>query len=224
MSNARPGAALAAALLLTACLPTPSASPSASAAPSVAPTASLSAAATPSPSDSLSPTATPAPSLSLEPPEGRDDRVVTVAVSPDVPAGEDGTITVTVTSAADTRIDELVLRWPTEVDASLFLAPFTPSEDRIRDGGPPLVQPWTKWVVGPGERGEPAGTTSLGWGPLLAGATLEIPLVVTRRADGPISFDLQVLAGTYEPAEDQPAEALLSLEGGEPAQLRVEIP
>ena len=223
MRRARASAALAAALLLTACLPTPSESPSSSATPSVAPTPSPTATEA-APSASLAPTATPAPSLSLEPPEGRDDRVVTVTVTPDVPAGEDGTITVTVTSAADTRIDELVLRWPTELDASLFLAPFTPSEDRIREGGPPLVQAWTKWVVGPGERGEPAGTTSLGWGPLLAGATLEIPIVVTRRADGPISFDLQVLAGTHEPAEGEPPEALLSLEGGEPAQLRVEIP
>ena len=213
MRRARVSAALAAALLLTACLPTPPVSPSASAPPSVAPTPSPTAAETP-PSESLGPTATPAPSLSLEPPEGRDDRVVTVAVAPDVPAGEDGTITVTVTSATDTRIDELVLRGPTELDASLFLAPFTPSDDRIRDGGPPLVQPWTKWVVGPGERGEPAGTTSLGWGPLLAGATLEIPIVVTRRADDPVSFDLQVQAGND----------LLSLDDGEPAQLRVEIP
>ena len=214
MIRARASVALAAALLLTACLPAPSESPSASTAPSVAPTPSPTATEAASPSESLTPTATPAPSLSLEQPEGRDDRVVTVAVAPDVPAGENGTITVTVTSAADTRIDELVLRWPTELDASLFLAPFTPSDDRIRDGGRPLVQPWTKWVVGPGERGELAGTTSLGWGPLLAGATLEIPIVVTRRADGPISFDLQVLAGND----------LLSLEGSEPAQLRVEIP
>lgn len=137
-----------------------------------------------------------------------------MAVTPNVPADGDGTITVVVTSAADTRIDELVLRWPTELDASLFLAPFTPSEERVRDGGDPLVQPWTKWVIGPGERGEPAGTTSLGWGPLLAGATLEIPIVVTRRADGPVSFDLQVLAGND----------LLTLEDGEPAQFRVEIP
>ncbi|HEX7173075.1 MAG TPA: hypothetical protein VF365_10765, partial [Candidatus Limnocylindria bacterium] len=195
MRHARPGAALAAVLILTACLPTPSTSPSASAAPSIAPTAPPSPSASASPSASLSPTATPAPSLSLDPPEGRDDRVVTVEVTPDVPADGDGTITVVITSAADTRIDELVLRWPTELAATLFLAPFRPSDDRVRDGGEPLVQPWTKWVIGPGERGEPAGTTSLGWGPLLAGATLEIPIVVTRRAQGPVGFDLQVLAG-----------------------------
>ena len=118
------------------------------------------------------------------------------------------------TSAADTRIDELVLRWPTALDESLFIATFTPSDDRIRDGGPPLVQPWTKWVVGPGERGEPPGTTSLGWGPLLAGATLEIPIIVTRREPGPLAFDLQVLSGND----------LLTLQGGEPAQLRVHVP
>jgi hypothetical protein len=217
MSRATRGAAIAAALLLAACLPLPSPSPSAtlpSVAPTPSPTASPSASAAPSPSESIAPTPTPAPSLSLEPPESRDERVVAVQVTPQVPADGDGTIRVVVTSAADTRIDELVLRWPTELAETLFLAPFAPSEDRIRDGGDPLVQPWTKWVIGPGERGEPAGTTSLGWGPLLAGATLEIPIVVTRRVDGPVAFDLQVLAGND----------LLTLEGGGQAEMRVEVP
>ena len=127
---------------------------------------------------------------------------------------EGGTLTITVTSAAAERIDELVLRWPTELNEILFLAPFTPSEDRIRDGGPPLVQPWTKWVRGPGEQGEPDGTTSIGWGPLLPEAQLEIALQVTRRAPGPVAFDLQLLAGND----------LLTLDGGQPAELRVEIP
>jgi hypothetical protein len=208
---------LCGALMLIGCLPTSSTSPSAMASraaesPSIVPSARTSAA--PTAAVSIDPTATPAPSLSLDPPRGSDDRVVAVDVAVDVPAGEDGTITVVVTSAADTRIDELVLRWPTELEASLFLAPFTPSDDRIRDGGPPLVQPWTKWVVGPGEHGEPAGTTSLGWGPLLAGATLEIPIVVTRRAGGPVAFDLQLLSG----------EDLLTDDQGEPAELRVEVP
>lgn len=214
MSRATRGAAMVAALLLAACLPEPSptASPSPRAEPTVTPTASPSPSAVPT--ASAAPTPTPEPSLSLEPPEALDDRIVAVNVATNVPAGDSGTITLTVTSAADTRIDELVLRWPTAVAETLFLAPFTPSDERIRDGGPPLVQPWTKWVVGPGERGEPAGTTSLGWGPLLAGATLEIPIVVTRRADGPVAFDLQVLAG----------EGLLMLEGGEPAHLRIEVP
>lgn len=208
------GVAMAAALLLAACLPEPS--PTASPSPSAEPTATPTAPPSPSalPTASAAPTPTPEPSLSLEPPEALDDRVVAVDVATNVPAGDNGTITVTVTSAADTRIDELVLRWPTAVAETLFLQPFTPSDERIRDGGPPLVQPWTKWVVGPGERGEPAGTTSLGWGPLLAGATLEIPIVVTRRADGPVAFDLQVLAG----------EGLLMIEGGEPARLRIEVP
>jgi len=107
-----------------------------------------------------------------------------------------------------------VLRWPTELDSTLFLAPFSPSDDRIREGGPPLVQQWTKWVIGPGERGEPAGTTSLGWGPLLAGATLEIPIVVTRRAEGPVAFDLQILSGND----------LLTRDDGELAELRVDVP
>ncbi len=214
MSRATRGVAMAAALLLTACLaePSPTASPPPSAEPTAVPTASPSPSAVPT--ASAAPTPTPEPSLSLEPPEAVDDRVVAVDVATNVAAGEDGTIQVTVTSAADTRIDELVLRWPTALADTLFLAPFTPSDDRTRDGGPPLVQPWTKWVVGPGERGEPAGTTSLGWGPLLAGATLEIPIVVTRRADGPVAFDLQVLAG----------ESLLTLDDGELARLRIEVP
>jgi hypothetical protein len=203
--------------LLAACVlepsPIPSPTPLASAETSEpAPTSRPSEAApsaTPAP-----PTPTPEPSLSLDLPEGSDPRIVTVQVDPTVPADGDGRIVVTVTSAADTRIDELVLRWPTELNEALFLAPFAPSDERIRDGGPPLEQPWTKWVIGPGERGEPAGTISLGWGPLLAGATLTIPILVTRLAPGPVAFDLQVLAGND----------LLTLDGGEPAELRIEIP
>jgi hypothetical protein len=160
------------------------------------------------------PAPTPEPSLALDPPEGSDSRIVSVQVDPAVPADADGQIVVTVTSAADTLIDELVLRWPVELNDTLFLAPFAPSDERIRDGGPPLEQPWTKWVIGPGERGEPAGTISLGWGPLLAGATLTIPILVTRLGPGPVAFDLQVLAGND----------LLTLDGGEAAELRVEIP
>jgi hypothetical protein len=108
-------------------------------------------------------------------------------------------------------VAELVLRWPTDLDQALFLAPFTPSPSRLTNA---LVQPWTSWVIGPGEMGQPAGTTSLGWGPLLPGATLTIPLVVTRRATGPVAFDLQLLAG----------EALLTDEGGGPAETRVLVP
>jgi len=179
--------------------PTPAVTPQATATPSVAPTASAS---------SL-PTATPEPTLSLALPDVTDSRVVTATVTPD---GD--TLRVTVRSTATERIDELVLRWHAELDAVLRLAPFAPSEDRIRDGGPPLRQEWTKWVVGPGERGEPAGTISLGWGPLLPGATLEIPLVATRVGEGPFEFDLQLLAGND----------LLSFEGGAPAELRVVVP
>ena len=188
----------------------PSAAPSmtaeTSASPSVTARQSATVAASPSP--------TPEPSLALDPPDGTDPRTVGVDVTPEVAADGGGRIVVTVTSGADSRIDELVLRWPTELADTLFLAPFEPTPDRIADGGPPLVQPWTKWVVGPGERGEPEGTTSLGWGPLLAGATLEIPILVTREAPGPVAFDLQVLAGND----------LLTLTDGTPAELRVEIP
>ena len=214
MTDGRRAAVVAMALVLGACVAQPSPSASPTALPSAAsPTSSPTPTAQVSPSPSSSASATPEPALSLDPPQGSDPRVVAVTAEPNIGA-DGGVLMVTVTSAADERIDELVLRWPTELDQTLFLAPFTPSEDRIRDGGPPLVQQWTKWVIGPGEQGEPAGTTSLGYGPLLAGATLEMPLVVTRRAPGPVAFDLQVLAGND----------LLTLADGSPAELRVEVP
>lgn len=198
-------------ITLAACVMTPS--------PSPAPTAETTATAQPSPraspttSATAEPAATPEPELSLDLPDETDERVITVEVTPRV--GEDGgEIIVSVTSEATDRIDELVLRWPAELGESLFLAPFLPTDDRIRDDGPPLVQDWTKWVIGPGEEGEPAGTISLGYGPLMPGATLRIPLSVTRRAAGAVSFDLQLLADN----------ALLNLPGGEPAEVRVRVP
>jgi len=203
------------ALAITACIAGPTPSPSASLPPPT-PTELPTPSPTPSerPSAAGSPSPTPEPSLSLDLPEDQDTRVVAVEIVPSVAAEANGEILVTVTSRADSRIDELVLRWPAELVDTLMLAPFTPSEDRIRDLGPPLVQPWTKWVIGPGERGEPAGTISLGWGPLLPAATLEISIVVTRTAPGPVAFDLQVLAGND----------VLTLEDGSPAELRVEVP
>jgi hypothetical protein len=195
--------------------PAPSTSPSPTPIPATAtPTSSATARATESTTSTPVPSPTPIPALSLDLPDELDDRAVRVEVASDLPADADGTITVTVESLVDTMIRELVLRWPEDLHATLFPAPFQPTAERIRDGGPPLVQPWTKWVVGPGERGEPAGTVSLGYGPLPAGGTLQIPMYVTRRADGAVAFDLQVLAG----------EALLELEGGEPAELRIEVP
>lgn len=205
------------AVLLAGCVTDASPSPTATTPTPATPSPSASATpAPPSPSvtDPPTPSATPEPSLSLPSPEEADDRRVDVAVAVEMPADDDGRILVTVVSAADTMIDELVLRWPEGLHETLFPAPFVPSDERIRDGGPPLVQPWTKWVIGPGERGEPAGTVSLGYGPLPAGGSLEIPLFVSRRAPGPVAFDLQVLAG----------EALLMLPDGEPAELRVEVP
>jgi hypothetical protein len=175
----------------------------------VAPTASPTAVQTPMPT----PTSSPEPSLALELPGTTDPRAVSAQVTPQV-GSESGTLTVTVTSAATDRIDELVLRWHDGLDASLRLAPFTPSEERIREGGPPLHQEWTRWVIGPGEQGEPAGTISVGWGPLLPGATLTIALVATRTAPGPVAFDLQLLSGND----------LLTLGDGGPAELRVEVP
>jgi hypothetical protein len=159
------------------------------------------------------PTPAPTPAFALALPASTDPRAVEVSVEPAVDE-EGGEIVVTVTNTSDERIDEIVLRWATDLDEVLFLAPFEPSEDRIRDGGPPLVQDWTKWVIGPGERGEPAGTTSLGYGPILADTTLAIPILVERRDAGPVSFDLQVLSGN---------DLLQSSDGGA-AVLRVEVP
>lgn len=205
-------AAVIAVLVAVGCTTPPSATPSISA--SATPTASTAPSASQPPSASAVPTATPAPSLSLEPPSRIDPRLVAVTVDPQLDAGSGGRLVVVVTSQTETRIDELVLRWPTDLVEAAFLAPFTPTDDRIRENGPPLVQPWTKWVIGPGEQGEPEGTTSLGWGPLLPGASLTIPVVVTRTGGGPVSFDLQVLAGND----------LLTLDGGRPADVRVELP
>jgi hypothetical protein len=198
-------------MTLTACLaaPSPSGTPSepeVTPSPSVAPTAS--------PQLSGSPHPTPEPPLSLALPDRQDRRMVSVRVDAAVPRNGDGRITITVQNRTDRRIRELVLRWPTALRETLFLAPFQPSEQRIREFGPPLHQDWTKWVEGPGESGEPAGTTSLGWGPLMPNATLTIAILVTRRAGGgEVAFDLQALAG----------EAVLSLPDGSPAELRVSV-
>jgi hypothetical protein len=200
------------AILLGGCVNQPSATPIST--PSPTPSPSLPSSAPSGPTPSVVPTPTPEPPLSLDLPPGADAREVGVRVEPDVVAEGDGRIVVTVQNRSGERIDELVLRWPTPLRQTLSLAPFERSQQRIADGGPPLWQEWTKWVSGPGELGEPAGTISLGWGPLLANGTLTIPIIVTRRAVGDVSFDLQLLAG----------EAILTLDDGEPAELRVSVP
>jgi len=201
-------ASLSAGVLLTACnvlAPTPTPTPTGSTTPT--------ATATASPTATSSPTATPEPPNGLDLPATSDSRRVRVAVAPALD-GDAGRILVTVTNLSDTRIGQIVLRWSTGVSDTLFLAPFVPGPERVEEFGPPLTVSthWTKWVEGPGEEGEPAGTISLGYGPMDPGMTLEMPLYVTRRAAGPVDFDLQVLDG----------EALLTLESGEPGELRVE--
>ncbi|HEX5579781.1 MAG TPA: hypothetical protein VFY43_08960 [Candidatus Limnocylindria bacterium] len=201
------------ALVVSGCLlasPSPSVSPPASVPPSSTPPATTPGQST----ASGEPTATPEPPLSLAVPRKHDRRQVAVRVEPDVPGTGVGEIVVTVRNLTERRVGELVLRWNTGLDHVLFPAPFRPSQQRIANGGPPLVQDWTKWVRGPGESGEPAGTTSLGWGPLLPGGVLTIPIQVTREERGGVSFDLQVLAG----------EAILALGDGSPAELRVSVP
>jgi hypothetical protein len=207
--NSRAAGLLLPAILLSGCLSGPSPTPSAS--PTLGDAASPSATG---PSQSSEPSATPEAPLSLPIPDRHDGRRISVRVNPDVSADGGGEIVVTVTNRSDRRVKELVLRWPTDLRKSLFLAPFRPSQQRIAEFGPPLLQDWTKWVEGPGESAEPAGTTSLGWGPLVPGGTLTIPILVTRNARGEVSFDLQVLAG----------EEILTLEGGSRAELRVTVP
>jgi hypothetical protein len=205
---------MAGAVVLAACAlqtsPTPSPSPST---PGPSP-------GIPSPTTSAGQTATAEPSpsqggrLRLPSPTATDDTIpISYTVTVDVAAGGSGQVVVVVTNFGQELVPELVLRWPTQVRDTIFLAPFQPSQQRIREGGDPLVQDWTKWVEGPGEHGEPAGTTSLGWGPLLVGGTLTIPVLATRVAPGPISFDLQILNG----------EAIL-LSDGTPAWLPVDVP
>jgi hypothetical protein len=133
----------------------------------------------------------------------------------EVEAGASGRIVIVVRNQGEVMIPELVLRWPTVLRDTIFLAPFQPSQQRIREGGDPLVQAWTSWVDGPGEHGEPAGTTSLGWGPLLRGGTLTIPVLATRVAAGPVVFDLQILNGD--------TGAILRSDG-EPVWIQVTVP
>jgi len=210
----RLSALLVLALATTACSlttlfasPTPTFSPSAS---QTSPTQPPSV----SPTLSLPPTPTPEPPLSLALPKTSDPRAVEVTWKASLPADGSGQLQITVKNLGAERITELVLRWPTALKQNIFLAPFAPSQIRIREGGPALYQLWTKWVEGPGERGEPASTTSLGWGPLDPGATITIPLIANRKAAGPVAFDLQLLAG----------EAILQLSTSGPAELRVQLP
>jgi hypothetical protein len=163
---------------------------------------------------SASPSPTPEPSFSVDLPQARDERAIRFKVTVAVPADAGGRITVEVRNLSRIRIQEIELRWSTALREVIFLHPFVPSKERIADGGPPLRQEWTKWVEGPGSQGEPAGTTSLGYGPIDPGTTLTIPLYVSRNSSGPIAFDLQFLYG----------EQVLSTEQGKPAETRVKVP
>jgi hypothetical protein len=202
-------APLAGAVVLAGCglQGSPSTAPS-SATPSALPSAS----ATPGATDTAAPTSDPS-HLTLPAPKSTDSIEIGYTITVDVAAGASGNFVIVVTNRTQTIVPELVLRWPTAVRDTVFLAPFAPSQQRIREGGDPLVQPWTSWVDGPGEEGEPAGTTSLGWGPLLPGGELTIPVLATRVAPGPLTFDLQILNG----------ERVL-LSDGEPVWTQVPIP
>lgn len=206
-------AVLAAAVVLTACSLEARPSPGESTAPS--PTATPSPSASQTASETAAPSPTDSGRLTLPTPTTSDPTPIRYAVKVEVAAGGSGRIVVTVTNLGQVIIPELVLRWPTALRQTIFLAPFLPSQQRIREGGDPLVQDWTSWVEGPGEHDEPAGTTSLGWGPLLKGGTLTIPVQATRVAPGPIVFDLQILNGD--------TGAVLRSDG-EPAWFQVQVP
>ena len=210
------------ALGLAACVAEPSPTPS----PAASPTATIEAtpSASSAPGGTAGPTASPDPTLKLRLPQARDSRRVRFVVDPKVDPDGDGSIQVTVENLSNRRIDEIVLRWPTEVKKTLFLAPFAPTRDRVAEGGPPLHYAWTRWVEGPGELGEPAGTTTLGYGPLQPGQVLTIPLVVTRRGPGRVAFEMQFLSGVPHEAPVPPeGDALLRDPDGDPAETRIEI-
>lgn len=177
---------LALVLLLAACGLSPA--PSRSTEPSLGSTVA-------EPSYTPEPTPTEEPGLRLPAPVTTDATAISYSVTVELEAVASGRLVVVVTNLTQDLVPELVLRWPTAVRDTIILAPFEPSQQRIREGGDPLVQDWTKWVDGPGESGEPAATTSLGWGPLLPGGTLTIPVLATRVAPGPLTFDLQILNG-----------------------------
>ena len=208
-------APLVAALLLAACSleATPSASPSVTG--SVGPSPSAAASESAGPGPTVTPTPTDAGRLVLPAPTESDPTPISYSVTVEVEAGASGRIVIVVRNQGEVMVPELVLRWPTELRDTIFLAPFQPSQQRIREGGDPLVQAWTSWVDGPGEHGEPAGTTSLGWGPLLRGGTLTIPVLATRVAPGPVTFDLQILNGD--------TGAILRSDG-EPVWVQVTVP
>ena len=176
---------------MTACTPSPSATttPSESAQESVV--------------ASVAPTITAQPTLPSSPdfaatyplpvPTLRSTIQVRTTVTPSVPREGKGQMVVTVTNLSQYLIPDVVLRWNTDLKQRLWLAPFSPSSGRVCAFCVLRVN-WTRWVEGPGELGEPAGTTSLGWGPLLPRATLTIRVVATRVVAGPVGFDLQFLS------------------------------
>ncbi|MDQ3881493.1 MAG: hypothetical protein M3295_10535 [Chloroflexota bacterium] len=199
-----PGA-LSSALLCLALVACTEESPSPTI-PSVPPSATVAVTPTAVPA---TPTAEPTPlPLALPEVEKQSTASVDYRFSPNLPPDGEGELLVIVTNTSDEDIAELALRWPTALNEVLYLAPFTPSPDRMVN---PLVQPWTRWVEGPGTRGEPAGTTTLGYGPLDAGETLQIPLVAQWREPREVEFDVEFLD----------REAQLQLTSGGPAHVRV---
>ena len=228
MGGGRLAMALIVAGLLAACEAAPSGTEAASEAPPVIASPAPAEAASPTPAatatplatSGATPTATAAPTPTPEPtpvPNSLDEPAqqatasVEFVVEPQVPPEGSGLVVVRITNPTAEPIDEIVLRWPTALRDQLWLAPFFRSPDRLV---PPLTLPWTKWVEGPGTEGEPEGTTSLGWGPLDPGITLEIVLAAERRIAEPIAFDFQLL--------DE--NAILRRADGSVAETRVEVP
>src|SRR4029077_5954242 len=86
------------------------------------------------PSTSAEPTATPIPRLTLPAPKATDPTSVRYSLKLDLKAGGSGRLVVVVTNLTEQMVPELVLRWPTAVRDTIYLAPFEPSQQRIREG------------------------------------------------------------------------------------------
>jgi len=114
-------AALAASVAFTGCILQGSPTPNATSSPAV------SVGPSPSATQSFGPTAEPSPSqqtlLRLPSPSGTDGNAISYTVTVEVKAGASGRLVLVVKNLGDELVPELVLRWPTAVRDTIFLAP-----------------------------------------------------------------------------------------------------
>ena len=114
---------LALVLLLAGCTAIPSPTPSAQ--PSAEPSATAEPTSTPEPS------ASGIPRLTLPAPKATASIAINYTATVEVEAGKSGRLVLVVTNLTQQMVPELVLRWPTAVRDTIFLAPFQPSRQRI---------------------------------------------------------------------------------------------